>query len=34
MIGIPTVGVTPDGRTWAWSHARNLSELYVAEGLR
>jgi hypothetical protein len=34
VIGIPTVRVTPDGRTWAWSYARNLSELYVAEGLK
>jgi hypothetical protein len=34
IIGIPTVRVTPDGRTWAWSYARNLSELYVAEGLK
>jgi hypothetical protein len=34
VIGIPTVRVTPDGRTWAWSYARLLSELYVAEGLK
>jgi len=34
IIGIPTVRVTPDGRTWAWSYARLLSELYVAEGLK
>ncbi len=34
VIGIPTVRVTPDGRTWAWSYARNLSELYIAEGLK
>ena len=34
VIGIPTVRVTPDGRRWAWSYARLLSELYVAEGLR
>ena len=34
VIGIPTVRVTPDGRTWAWSYARILSELYVAEGLK
>ena len=34
VIGVPTVRVTPDGRQWAWSYARLLSELYVAEGLR
>jgi len=34
VIGIPTVRVTPDARIWAWSYARNLSELYVAEGLK
>lgn len=34
VVGVPTVRVTPDGRHWAWSHARLLSELYVAEGLK
>ncbi|MCL4810423.1 MAG: hypothetical protein KJ062_21890, partial [Thermoanaerobaculia bacterium] len=34
VIGVPTVRVTPDGRQWAWSYARLLSELYVAEGLK
>lgn len=34
VIGVPTVRVTPDGRRWAWSYARLLSELYVAEGLK
>jgi hypothetical protein len=34
VIGIPSVKITADGRNVAFSYARFLSELYVADGLR
>jgi serine/threonine protein kinase/Tol biopolymer transport system component len=34
LIRIHPVLVTPDGRHWAFSYTRVLSDLYVAEGLR
>lgn len=34
IVGVATARTTPDGRTWIYSWARLLSELYVAEGLR
>lgn len=34
IVGVATVRATTDGKTWVYSWARLLSELYVAEGLR
>ena len=34
VVGINTVAVTPDGRAYAYSFARLLSDLYVVSGLR
>jgi Tol biopolymer transport system component len=34
VIRIHPISVTPDGRSWAYSYARVLSDLYVAQGLR
>jgi hypothetical protein len=34
LIRIHPVIVTPDGRYWAFSYTRVLSDLYVVEGLK
>src|SRR5215471_18592793 len=33
-VGNLSIQITPDGRTYAYSHRHTLSTLYVAEGLR
>ena len=32
--GLPQIAVTPDGRTYAYSYARFLDDLYLVDGLR
>jgi hypothetical protein len=34
VVRIHPVGVAPDGRSWAYSYVRVLSNLYVVEGLK
>ncbi len=34
VVRIDPVRVAPDGRSWAYSYIRVLSNLYVVEGLR
>jgi len=31
---VNTIAVTPDGRSYAYSFFRNLSDLYLVEGLK
>ncbi len=33
-IGYLGFGMTPDGRSWAYSYGRHLATLYLVEGLR
>jgi dipeptidyl aminopeptidase/acylaminoacyl peptidase len=34
LIGFPTAQITPDGSTYAFSYARSVNDLYLAEGIR
>jgi Tol biopolymer transport system component len=34
LVNVGTVRITPDGSSYAYSYVRNLSQLYVVEGLR
>ncbi|MGB8591747.1 MAG: hypothetical protein WCD40_10230, partial [Candidatus Acidiferrales bacterium] len=34
LVGIEPVRVTPDGRAYAYSYNRSLSDLYVVDGVK
>jgi eukaryotic-like serine/threonine-protein kinase len=34
LIGFPTAQITPDGASYAFSYARSVNDLYLAEGIR
>ena len=34
LIGISPVALSPDGKSYAYSYRRTLSELYVVDGLK
>jgi hypothetical protein len=34
LIGFPTAQITPDGAAYAFSYARSVNDLYLAEGIR
>jgi hypothetical protein len=34
LIGFPTAQITPDGSAYAFSYARSVNDLYLAEGIR